>query len=266
MPYLSDAMASRWLASRRVVVVPGAMKSGTCSLRGQLQWMAYWDDLSLPSQELHFFDEDEEWARGPAYYASWFEDCSIIGDVTPSYLYIPAAIERLADQLPQAQLVVLLRNPIARAVSHQNHDHDKDRPVGSLSERYQHEMANYGSPPSRWDAFRRGLYAEQIERLLQFFPADQVLVIIAERFRKQPERELRRVRAFLGLESVRVPAEALMEEHVRYEYSEVLSAPLREEPWHGGQNNAIRCCRYIGYLFTRFSDLNYTLLILTDMN
>ncbi|CAE7254048.1 HS3ST6 [Symbiodinium sp. KB8] len=205
------------------------MKSGTCSLRAQLQWMANGDDLSLPSQELHFFDEDEEWARGPAYYASWFEDCSMIGDVTPSYLYIPAAIERLADQLPQAQLVVLLRNPIARAVSHQNHDHDKNRPVGSLSQRYQKEMASYGSPPSRSDAFRRGLYAEQMERLLHFFPADQVLVIIAERYRKQPEKELRRIRAFLGLKSVWFPAEALMEEHVRPEYSELLSAPLREE-------------------------------------
>ena len=39
----------------------------------------------------------------------------------------------------------------------------------------------------------------------------------------------------MGLKSVWFPAEALMEEHVRPEYSELLSAPLREEPlaWRG---------------------------------
>lgn len=68
-----------------------------------------------------------------------------------------------------------------------------------------------------------------IKRRWQATAPLQVLVIIAERYRKQPEKELRRIRAFLGLKSVWFPAEALMEEHVRPEYSELLSAPLREE-------------------------------------
>eukprot|EP00913_Durusdinium_trenchii_P034280 g32077.t1 len=116
----------------------------------------------------------------------------------------------------QAKLVVLLRNPIGRAISHHNHDLNKYREVGTLEERFVWEMhTSKNTCPCRSDAFKRGFYAEQLERMLQFFPSDQVLVLISERCRMQPRQHLRHVARFLGLEDVPwVSDYVFKEEHV----------------------------------------------------
>ncbi|CAE8633865.1 unnamed protein product, partial [Polarella glacialis] len=223
------------------------MKGGTCSLRAHLQASAWEDNVSLPNEEVHFFDEEEDFARGPSYYASWFQwsehwdPPDMIGDVTPSYLYVPSAIPRLKQLLPHARIVVLLRNPITRAVSHHNHDLDKGREVGTLLARFRGELGiREGSalsplPQSRADAFRRGLYADQLQRLLSCFPASQLLVVVSERYRAEPRRELRRIRSFLGLGPGLESQEAPAEFHVRatpdgHGYVEQLqsTSPLRQ--------------------------------------
>ncbi|CAJ1431874.1 unnamed protein product [Effrenium voratum] len=152
----------------------------------------------------------------------------MIGDVTPSYMYLPQVLPRLRQFLPQARLVVLLRNPIARAVSHHNHDLHKYRPVGGLAARLRREARPLFAarqcrkpppPPSRQDALRRGLYSEQLARILNYYPAEQVLVVISERFRADPRRELRRVLEFLGEElPTAMPDDAFEPHHVRDVY------------------------------------------------
>jgi len=224
---MDDATACQRLAERRAFIVPGVMKSGTCSLRSQLQWLGE-DELYLPHQELHFFDEKREFEKGPAYYYSWFDwgenwQPDLVGDITPSYLYIPEAMHRIAQLLPHAKLIVLLRNPIGRAVSHHNHDLSKGRDVGTLEDRWQLELSKPFAP-SRKDAFSRGFYAEQLKRVLEYFPRSQVLVTISERFRTAPRQELQRIGAFLGLSksAYKLPDKAFVEQHVRKVYAATL--------------------------------------------
>ena len=84
--------------------------------------------------------------------------------------------------------------------------------------------------PSRWDAFRRGFYAKQLHRIRQFFPEEQLLVVVSERFRDNPRRELQGVCKFLGLSEVEdLPEEAFEEQHVRDSYLDSPSTELREE-------------------------------------
>jgi len=281
-----DAEAARWLAERQVFSVVGAMKGGTCALRSHLRASAWENGLLLPSWEVHFFDEDDEHAKGALHYVSlltgeeeeaedregnwgwhsnarsgtwrgwndggwwwdrasdessspwqqrpmswdstdsnrhWWRSPKAIGDITPSYLYIPAAVPRLQRIIPHSRLVVMLRNPVDRALSHHNHDLAKRRDVGRLRDRWERELAADG-PPSRTDVFGRGLYYEQLQRILKHFPRDQVLVVISERYRKDTMRELSRVCAFLGLNarSCCERAKWQPEQHVRGEYREIL--------------------------------------------
>lgn len=219
-----------WLASKKAVVVPGVMKGGTCSLRAQLQALEQPLRLSLPHQELHFFDDDQEFECGPSYYASWFDwDCEMIGDVTPSYMYIPKALQRLRRYLPQAKLVVLLRNPINRAVSHHNHDLAKYRDVGDLEGRFELETSIEDAEPSLSDAFGRGFYSIQLKRIFDLYPRDQVLVLISERCRRDPLRYLQRVAQFLGLQEVPwMSWEIFEEQHVRGWYWETPARRFRK--------------------------------------
>jgi hypothetical protein len=232
---MDDAAALEWLAKRRSFVVLGAMKCGTSSLRAHLRSTAWEDNSSIPAQELHFFDDAAEHAHGVTHYASWFNwggdwTPQLIGDVTPSYLYIPQAVPRLREILPAAKLIVLLRNPIDRMISHHNHDLSKQRSVGTMTKRFRREVKLLDTAePTRMDMVSRGLYHAQLGRLLQCFPASQLLVVISERYRSHTKRELNRVRAFLGLADLppEFASEQLIEHHVRGQYLETLSETER---------------------------------------
>ena len=46
----------------------------------------------------------------------------LTGEATPYYLFHPHAAGRLAELIPHAKLIVLLRDPVTRALSHYQHN------------------------------------------------------------------------------------------------------------------------------------------------
>jgi hypothetical protein len=141
--------------------------------------------------ELHFFDDG--WRRAPdetdlARYHAMFPrpPGSLAGEWTPTYLqqvWTPPLLRRAA---PDARLLVVLRDPVARFRA--DMAEPRDRPGGSPTPR---AAANA--------AFSRGLYADQLLRLWRAFPREQVLVLQLERCVSDPRRELERTFTFLGL-------------------------------------------------------------------
>ncbi|MDQ1393877.1 MAG: hypothetical protein QOF30_2854 [Acidimicrobiaceae bacterium] len=144
--------------------------------------------LGWTSKELHYFDRfgHEPFGSGDIdRYHQHFRrppgrQC---GEWTPRYMYDEWTPKLLREAAPQARLLVMLRDPLARFESGLSHD------IGRGDSRDQ-----------TWkDAFRRGLYHRQLERLLQYFPREQVLVLQFERCTDQPRLMLDRTFAFLGL-------------------------------------------------------------------
>lgn len=129
------------------------------------------------------------------------------------YLYHPFALERLARDLPAAKLVVMLRDPVERAFSAYKHERARgyeqesfERALELEDERLAGEIDRMRSDPRyesishRHHSYRhRGHYADQLERVFQFFPRDRVHIIDSEAFFEQPAQEYRRLLAFLGL-------------------------------------------------------------------
>ena len=77
-------------------------------------------------KETRFFLDHDELKRlyryedGPALYDRFFPDCppdAVRLEATPDYLYRPAVAQRIADTLPNAHLVIILREPISRLTS-----------------------------------------------------------------------------------------------------------------------------------------------------
>jgi len=53
-------------------------------------------------------------------YARLFEEAAPhqhVGEACPLYIYSQRAVDRIADRLPEAKLIVVLRDPVARAFS-----------------------------------------------------------------------------------------------------------------------------------------------------
>eukprot|EP00438_Fugacium_kawagutii_P022623 Skav213712 [mRNA] locus=scaffold549:64684:69602:+ [translate_table: standard] len=91
-------------------------------------------------------------------------------------------------------------------------------------------LTSEAADPSVSDAFGRGFYSSQLERIWQHYPREQVLVLISERCRRDPPRALRRVAQFLGMQEVpSMSWETFEEQHVRGWYWEEPSLAFRRQ-------------------------------------
>lgn len=175
------------------------MKSGTSTLRDLLTLR---EDVFLPSGEVHFFSDEDRYARGLSWYASLFSAASkavAVGEKTPTYSYLPVCATRIHEHLPNVKLVWLFRDPVTRAYSHYWHS------VKNGSERLSfHAAIETESDRIVKDVWRgyqqRSLYHEQVERYLTLFPRAQMHFLLLEHLLADPLRETNALLSFLGVE------------------------------------------------------------------
>jgi hypothetical protein len=122
-------------------------------------------------------------------------------------------MERLGHDMPGVKLVAMLRDPVERAFSAHKHEfargYEQERferalelEDGRLAGETERMRADpgYESFAHRHHSYRRrGQYAEQLERVYEFFPRAQLHVIDSAAYFGRPAEEYRRLLAFLGL-------------------------------------------------------------------
>ena len=193
-------------------IVPGAQKSGTTALH---YFLSKHPQVALPDrQELHFFDDEETFARAPVDYEFLhlhfrpLAKSAITGEVTPSYLYWKPAMERIRNYNPQIKLVILLRNPIDRAFAHWNMQRFKGREPLDFLPALKEEPRRIAQPLSiesrRFAYIDRGFYSGQLDRAFNFFPREQVKTLKFEDFRDRKQQTLDRIFDFLGVKRLPV--------------------------------------------------------------
>jgi hypothetical protein len=132
----------------------------------------------------------------------------LLGDASPYYCFHPEAVGRIADRLPNARLILLVREPVARAWSHYNYEKARDRETRTFRDALDREEDRLRDGDGEHSAeychrhfgYRaRGHYAEQVERILQHFPREQLLVMESEKLFSEPQAAMDDVFAFCGL-------------------------------------------------------------------
>lgn len=193
-------------------LIIGAQKAGTTSLHA---YLCQHTSVAPPvTKEIHFFDN--EFHRGLGWYRAHFRRVvprALSGEATPYYLFHPLAPQRVAEALPDSQLIVVLRDPIDRAFSHHNHERALgfehlpfERALDAEARRLEGEEERLIADP-RHRSFShqhhsylgRGRYAEQLERWFECCGEDRILVLSAEDLFAEPERVLRETQEFLRL-------------------------------------------------------------------
>src|SRR4051812_6197591 len=180
-------------------LVIGAMKAGTTSL---YHYLREHPDIFMPKvKELDFFAVDEAWARGTPWYRQHFAaagDAPAVGEASTAYTkypHYPGVPERIARAIPECRLIYVVRDPIERIVSHYRHR------VAVGAEREPLERAVVENPI--YVDYTR--YAAQIERYLEWFPREQLLVVDSAGLRDDRRGTVQGVYAFLGVELGFVP-------------------------------------------------------------
>ena len=203
---------------------------------------------------IHYFDTNFD--RGPSWYRSHFPtnvamarrrrsahaDRVITGEGSPYYIFHPLAAERIAALLPSCRSVLMLRDPIARAHSHYQHEvargfeklsfeealEQEDARLAGEEERMVEDASYYSFEHQHHSYIARGMYLRQIERWLASFPADQLLIIDSSSFFSNPDAEYRSVLRFLGLSERSLPSYEKMNAHSYDRMSSGALALLRE--------------------------------------
>jgi hypothetical protein len=146
----------------------------------------------------------QEWVWRAEDYAALF-DAAPAGSVrlesTPFYLYLRSSRRRIAEELPDPKFVVIVRDPVDRAVSNWVHlraDGLEPEPdFLTAVEREEQRIADGWAP--FWHYRALGRYGSQLRDLLAHVPREQVLLLRYRHLVDQPTRTLDRVCTFLGV-------------------------------------------------------------------
>jgi hypothetical protein len=197
-------------------VVIGAMKAGTVSLRHYLdEHPGVFLGRGGMFGEPNFFIAEHNWSRGRGWYESLFDGAdraAAIGECSPSYsmAHVYRGVpRRMAQVVPEARLVYVVRDPIARMQSMYMHQ------VSAGRERRRAEVAlldhRYLGP---------SLYGFQLAAFLDHFDRSQVLVIASEVLRDRPREALSAVFDHLAVD----PAAVDLDE--RYQDNRSIDQPV----------------------------------------
>ena len=186
------------------LLIVGAQKSGTTSLHRLLESHP---QIYLPArpQEIHFFDLEENFARGMDWYQNFFggwDGEPYCGQTSPLYMYEPGVAGRISEALPEARMIFILRNPITRAYSHYWHEVRYGWEELSFAEALRREPERLigGFEARRHFSYvDRGCYGAQIERFLELFDRRQLLFLKQEELRATPGELRRKLGQFLDL-------------------------------------------------------------------
>ncbi len=178
------------------IIVVGAQRAGTTTL---FRLLSEHPQLRRPTVDKGTGYFDDAYRRGPRWYRAHFPVRRPGGrqkafECSGYYLFHPLAAERIARDLPGCQVVVMVRDPVARAYSAHRHELARgyeglgfSEAVALESERTRGLTQTLAAEPAaasfahRHHCYlQRGHYAEQVQRFVDALGADRVHVIDAD--------------------------------------------------------------------------------------
>lgn len=102
------------------LIIPGFPKSGTSSLH---EYLDLHPDICMSRpKETHFFAIEEIWEKGVDFHNSIFADglqsSMYFGESSTIYCIHEKSVERIKASLQDVKIILLLRNPVERVISH----------------------------------------------------------------------------------------------------------------------------------------------------
>ncbi|MGH3473359.1 MAG: sulfotransferase family protein [Aeromicrobium sp.] len=155
-----------------------------------------------PAKDTYFFDR--EFNRGLPWYERQFSGARpehlVVGEICHDYLFDETAADRIAELLPDAKLMVCLRDPAERAFSaylnltrHGQFDGTFEDALSTVPELLDH-----------------GRYGLHVQRYLDRFDRGQVFVAQFDDLQADPQRFLDTVTQFLGISRLALTDELAM--------------------------------------------------------
>jgi len=171
------------------IILPGVMRCGTTFLR---HYLSRHPSLHSPKRrEIEYFSL--HYGLGETWYQLQLSRGGL--DKSPNYMANPEVPARIAADLPDAKVVILLRNPVDRAWSHYRWLCQNKHMTAPFSDLFRFERLSKGW----YSVLRRGHYAEQLSHWFEHIPREQILIVKSERLWESPHKVYDEIVWFLGL-------------------------------------------------------------------
>lgn len=162
-------------------IIIGAMKSATSAIYEYL--MQHPLVARRMPKELHFFTLNYD--KGLEWYSSQFAQGKkqklLVGEASPGYFPSATAPNLIYQLFPDVKIILSLRNPSDRAISHYYHQFNRVKDeIRAIETAFSpQEIANVNLPPySQTSSYiQLGKYLHQLQKWLNIFPRKQVLIL-----------------------------------------------------------------------------------------
>ena len=187
--------------------IVGGARSGTTSLYEHLK---QFESIFLPSiQEPRYFSPNvnpdlfmTKTIRSKDKYLALYKDVKdeiAICDCSPTYLWDKDAPYLIHEQVPDAKIMMILRNPVERAYSHYLELYS----IGTETDDFK-TVVNKSLNCSKDYSDRVidcGRFAKQVQRYIDVFKRESIKIIIFEEFIKNTKQTIIEVLDFLNIDS-----------------------------------------------------------------
>lgn len=205
-------------------LIIGGERCGTSSLYYYLTEQPH--IVSASTKETHFFDENFQ--KGTAWYRAQFpyslhrqyskdirKQDFLTGEGTPYYMLYPHAPRRTFEVVPEVKLIALLRNPVDRAFSKhwietragfetwsfEDAIKGEEERLAGEREKMLADEQYYSHSFRHFSYLTRGIYIDQLQNWLRYYPREQLLILRSEDMYSDPAGVLQRTLNFLGVKN-----------------------------------------------------------------
>jgi hypothetical protein len=226
--------------------IVGAGRCGTSTMFDMLQQHP---DVCAPThKEINFFNVDTRYAKGLAFYKSYFAGYAgeaAVGEASPMYLPTgilyrnpdrrtrywtkeDSAIIRLARSVPETKVIVCLRCPADRYLSgrQKNFYQGKSGNFDDIEKQFKIDKKNEECGMDS-GALYGSRYKTHLKHALQLFPYCKIKIIIFEEFIMDPISVMSEVFSFLGVEDTFEPVIPLRT-NASHEYNKTSKGAIKK--------------------------------------
>ncbi len=200
-------------------LIIGAQKAGTSALA---KFISQHPEVYMGTRkEVHFFNHPDKFQHLSReqmieLYHSNFPDpgnSTNIGEATPAYMFLPFVPKLIFNYNQNMKIICILRNPIERAwsqyVMEKNRGFEKKKfwrsifaeNIKYLNDRNNFTLVNKNDPVRRFCYLERGLYSQQINRWMNYFPKSNILILKTQDLLADHAATMLRVYGFLNIKN-----------------------------------------------------------------
>ncbi|MDC6353197.1 MULTISPECIES: sulfotransferase family protein [Robiginitalea] len=189
------------------VFLIGVQKAATTSL---YDWLAQHPEVCAPfsMKDTPFFIDDELFEKGTKFldriYRDEYSGQPAVLNGSANIIYFEKAIQRIASLNPDAKLILVLRNPVERAISAYNFAVKRNMEQEILHKAISLEESRIREGDLRTLSNNtyvdHGRYFTQITRLRKYFPAESAHIVFYEEIKNDPLAVVRDAYEFIGVD------------------------------------------------------------------